>query len=239
MTIEEFSGFCSVCDLNVTFSADGTWYRSTLQCPACKSVVRERAVALRVKQLLPNWREAAIHEVAPVSRGFTLRLRTECPAYIGTHWFPGEDAGSMVRGYRNENVEAQTFGDGVFDCVISLDVMEHLFDPAAAYREIFRTLKPGGAYIHTFPITKSQVPAVIDRAQRDPDGTVRHLVEKPEYHGNPIDTSGSLVTKSYGYDIGKQIADWVPFDVDISRFWHRGLGIMGEYTEVVVCQRPN
>src|SRR5450830_1976801 len=116
MAIEEFPGQCAVCDANVIFSATGTWYRSTLQCPNCKSVVRERAVAMRVKQLLPDWRRAAIHEVAPVTRGFTARLKAECPAFVGTHWWPEQPPGASVRGWRNENVEAQTFGDEVFDC---------------------------------------------------------------------------------------------------------------------------
>ena len=47
-------------------------------------------------------------------------------------------------------MERQSFDDASFDCVISLDVMEHVCDPAAAYREIFRTLRTGGLCIHTF-----------------------------------------------------------------------------------------
>jgi SAM-dependent methyltransferase len=144
----------------------------------------------------------------------------------------------MIRGFRNEDIEAQTFGDASFDSVLSQDVMEHVFEPATAYREIFRTLRPGGAYIHTFPITKSQVVAMIDLSVRDPDGTVRHLIDSPQYHGNPVSKLGSLVTKSYGYDIGQKIAEWTPFDVEITRYWDRNVGIIGSFTEVVVCRKP-
>jgi SAM-dependent methyltransferase len=171
-------------------------------------------------------------------RGFAVKLKAECPGYIASHWFADQPPGSIVQGVRNENIEAQTFGDSCFDIALSLDVMEHIFDPARAYREVLRTLKPGGAYVHTFPITKSQVAAVVDQAVLQPDGTIRHLVDPPEYHGNPISDKGSLVTKSYGYDIGERIAEWTPFDVEITRYWDRTSGIIGSYTEVVVCRRP-
>ena len=38
-----------------------------------------------------------------------------------------------------------------FDCVLAFEVMEHLFDPASALREIKRTLKPGGLLVATVP----------------------------------------------------------------------------------------
>jgi SAM-dependent methyltransferase len=239
MPIEEFPGYCAACDSQVIFTAESQWYRDTLKCPRCHSIVRERAVAAKVRQHFPDWRELAIHEIAPATRGFAMTLKSECSRYVQTHWFAEQPPGSIFEGFRNENIEAQTFEDMCFDCVLSLDVMEHVFDPVSAYREVYRTLRPGGAYIHTFPITITQIKAVIDHAVREPDGSIRHLVDPPVYHGNPIDRSGSLVTKSYGYDIGQAIASWTPFDVEISRFWDRTAGLIGSFTEVVVCRRPS
>lgn len=235
---ETYAGYCHACQATTTFTATGPWYRDTLRCNLCRSVVRERAVAMKLTQLLPQWRSAAIHEVAPVNRAFVLKLKAECPGYVTSHWFPDREPGTVIHGFRNENIERQSFADAVFDCVISLDVMEHIFHPDAAYREIFRTLKPGGLYIHTFPIKKSQLPAMIDRAVLNPDGSITHLLNPPEYHGNPIDAKGSLVTKDYGHAIGRQIAEWAPFDVEITRFWDRSHGLMGEFSEVVICRKP-
>jgi hypothetical protein len=92
-------------------------------------------------------------------------------------------------------------------------------------------------YISTFPIRKHLVESHTARALLKPDGTVEHLVEKPEYHGNPINSEGALVTFDYGYAIHQMISSWADFDVEISRFSKQDMGVLGEYTEVIVCTR--
>jgi hypothetical protein len=66
---------------------------------------------------------------------------------------------------------------------------------------------------------------------------VEFLKDPPEYHGNPIDGKGALVTWDYGYDVHKLIASWAPFAIEITRFSDRHLGILGEYTEVILCRK--
>jgi len=194
---------------------------------------------LVLKELIPNWRTLRIHESSPADRGISRKMRLESSAYLGTQFFPQLERGKLFGQYRNENLENQTFENGAFDLVISLDVMEHVFDPAKAYQEIYRTLSKGGYYIHTFPIRKWQVDAFIRRATLNDEKKVTFLVEPPEYHGNPVDESGSLVTFDYGYEISRQISVWSGFNVKIVRFWDRTHGIIGEYTEVIICRRPD
>lgn len=218
------------------FASAYDWYRDHLQCSNCQSIVRERALSLVLNELAPNWRTLRIHESSPLDRGISQKLRLHAPRYLASYFFPNKPAGEFVGNLRNENLENQTFYDETFDLVITLDVMEHVFSPSKAYQEIYRTLRRGGLYIHTFPIRKWLVEGAMARAQQEPEGQVKLLVEPPEFHGSP--TGDCLVTYDYGYDIAQKISTWAPFDVRVSRFWDQRHGIIGDYTEVIVCQKP-
>jgi SAM-dependent methyltransferase len=163
-------------------------------------------------------------------------MAQQCRGYVGTQFFAGIEPGSIKDGWRNENLEEQTFPDGVFDIVVSLDVMEHVYSPDKVFREIHRTLASGGIYLCTFPVSKHQVKGWERRFELLPDGTRRDIKE-PEIHGNPVSSEGSIVTVDWGYDLHQSIAAWAGFDVRVYRFADRTHGILGEYTEVVACKR--
>lgn len=242
MTSEEYrveiEGVCPICEQSTKFVAKGPWFRGALMCTTCTSgsVPRERALAKVVNRTLPLWRDLRVHESSPAERGFSLKMQRECARYVASHFYPDRDPGSVVNGYRNENLESQTFPDGMFDLVVTLDVFEHVFEPGKMIKEIHRTLKPGGYYICTFPIRKAQVESHRPRVKQLADGSLEHL-EKPEYHGNPISGDGALVTFDYGYAIHSMITCWAEFDVEITRFADRTSGILGEYTEVISCRK--
>ncbi|OBQ59852.1 hypothetical protein A8145_24795 [Mesorhizobium loti] len=63
-------------------------------------------------------------------------------------------------------------------------------------------------------------------------------MKEPEIHGNPVSNEGSIVTVDYGYDLHLAIAEWAPFDVRVYRFADRTHGILGEYTDLIVCTKP-
>ena len=231
-----FEGVCPICEVNQTFVSDGEWFRDQLRCISCHSRVRERALALVLGEILPNWRGLAIHESSPAARGISLKLLREAKGYVASQFFQDVSRGASKNGVRSEDLEQQTFCDESFDCIITLDVMEHVFNPELVYKEAWRTLRPSGFYIHTFPIHRSRVDAFRVRASIGANGEVIHHCD-PEYHGNPIDASGALVTYDYGYDVSKQIAEWAPFDVRVMRFCDKTHGILGEFTEVIVCRK--
>jgi SAM-dependent methyltransferase len=234
----EYTGTCPICETPVRFRATGPWLRDTLKCLSCPngSIPRERALALVLNESVPNWRDCSTHESSPENRGISRKLRAECRSHIATQFFPGVGLGEVHRGFRNEDLQHQTFPDNTFDLFVSLDVFEHVPDPGLAFGEIWRTLKPGGMLICTFPVRKVQLAAVEPRVLFNSDGTVTHL-KKPEYHGNPVSSDGSLVTVDYGYEIHLKIADWAPFDVRVYRFNDKEHGILGEYTEVFLCRK--
>jgi SAM-dependent methyltransferase len=188
-----------------------------------------------LNEQFPGWRRLRIHESSPEPRGLSTQLAARCPRYTPTQYYPAAAPGEVVNGFRNENLAAQTFPDASFDLVISMDVMEHVNEPDRCLQEIWRTLKPRGAYLFTAPTYKENVKS--ERAARFfADGRVEHYRE-PEYHGNPIDLAGALVTFRYGYDLPELIHAWAPFDVRVYRFHDHTHGVIGEFTEVYLCER--
>lgn len=223
-------GYCPICEAEVEFSANYHWFRDHLFCSGCGSIPRERALALILTRHFPNWRTLALHESSPGVRGLSVKLKHLCPGYVASQFFVTEELGSFVKGFRNENLEKQTFADESLDVVISQDVMEHVNDPVAVFKEVARTLKPGGAYIFTTPTYKELV-TTERRARYLPDGSVEHLAE-PEYHGNPIDNTGSLVTFHFGHDLAQIAQQSSQMNVEVTRFNDPYHGIIGEFTEV-------
>lgn len=227
-------GFCGICEASTEFTSTHTWFRDYLICPRCKSVPRERALMEVLKRHYPEYRKLTIHESSPIGRGVSSRLARECRRYSYSHYFSDTPPGKTdpVHKARCENLEALTFPDKSFDLVITQDVMEHVFDPAAAFREIARVLRPGGAHVFTVPLVR-KIEASRPRAVRSASGEVVHLLV-PEYHGNPVDAKGSLVTMDWGYDITGfiQEASGLPSHIifidDIDR------GIRAEFIDVVV-----
>ncbi|QCP88303.1 class I SAM-dependent methyltransferase (plasmid) [Cereibacter sphaeroides] len=229
-------GFCNACGSPAEFRSQSSWFRDNLFCSVCGSIPRERALATVLERARPDWRDRRIHESSPADRGISARLARECRSYVASQFFPGEPLGATVRGFRNENLEAQTFEGGRFDLVVTLDVMEHVNEPEKVFREVFRTLVPGGAYLFSVPTYKERVTSE-RRARYRPDGGIDHLAE-PEYHGNPVSDAGSLVTFHYGYDLPELIHAWAGFDVELFRFHHHHLGLIGEFTEIYLATRP-
>ena len=229
-------GVCPICEQDTQFISRQAAYRDDLLCANCDggSLPRERALAVAVKAYLPGWKSAVMHESSPANRGLSARLRIDCPGYMETQFFPSQPLGQYYNGVRNENLEKQTFQSSVFDLVITLDVMEHVGRPDLVCREIARTLKPGGYYIFTTPTYKNLVLSN-RRAIYFSDG-VEHLTPA-EYHGNPIDENGSLVTFHYGYDLAEMIYVWSGMHVCVQRYHDPEQGIIGEFTEVYICRK--
>ena len=141
----------------------------------------------------------------------------------------------MHLGYKCEDLTRQTFPGESFDIVITQDVMEHVLDPDLAFREIARTLRPGGAHVFTTPIYQDLAYS-IPRA-RLAAGVIEYL-EEPEYHGNPIDAAGSLVTMHYGLDLPELIFRASGLFTYVYLIIDRSRGLDGEFLEVLVSYKP-
>ncbi|BBK38943.1 methyltransferase [Allostella sp. ATCC 35155] len=229
------AGLCPACRQEVVFVATGPWLRDEYVCEACASIPRERALAGVYRRLVGSRAGLVVHESSPSGRGFSLWLARHCPGLIASHYWGPERRGEAVNGYRNEDLSALTFADASIDVHITQDVLEHVFDIDAVAREIRRTLKPGGMHIFTTPMVNKDRPTV-QRAVMD-GGWVRHLVEPPAYHGNPISAEGSLVTYDFGFDMVARLDAASGTRSDMVTLDDLRYGIRAEYIEVVVSRR--
>lgn len=242
--MNNFVGYCPICETEREFySYDDYWScRSGLRaqdCPYGKCAVRERAIASTLFSIYTRdeVKNFTIHEAAPTTRGLTLWFLHNVPSYIRSGYWPDKQLGLIFGDLRNENLECQTFDNEVFDLVIHLDVMEHLFNPFQALQEIYRTIKSGGVCLFTAPTDigrhKSEQVALMD-------GDEVNIVGKPEYHGNPQrPEDGALVTWRYGYDLPLLIQRETGFDVEVRRWQSRAIAVMGTMTEVYICRKLN
>jgi len=232
-------GWCPICEKEAVFTAKNPWLGDHYLCSGCGSIPRERGLMHVIQNRYPNWRDLRIHESSPGNRGASVKLAKECKNYTASQYDPDLGFGNTntARGYRSENLEKQTFANESFDIVVSQDVMEHIFDAEAAFKEIHRTLKPGGAHIFTTPILNKSNPSVC-RARLNNDGTIQHIFP-PEYHGNPMSGDGSLVTFHWGYDIADLIEKSVSDQAEIIHPTDPHMGIEAEYIEVVIQKRQN
>jgi SAM-dependent methyltransferase len=230
----EHLGFCPICEAPAKFVSHYSWLRDHYRCEGCGSIPRQRAVMLMLQDLAPNWRELAIHESSP-SGPTSDRLWRECKGYVPSFCYPDVPRGAQHNGARCEDLEQLTFADDQFDVVITQEVFEHIFDYRGAFREVMRTVKPGGIHLFTTPKYKG-LRKTEDRAIRKADGEIQHLVE-PEYHGNPIDSSGSLVTVHYGDDICEIIWDATRCPTTIYNIHDDKSGATAEFMDVFVTRK--
>jgi SAM-dependent methyltransferase len=230
-------GYCPVCEQKSVFSAVTPDLRRSLGCSSCEkgSIVRERALMHVLNKEFPQWRSLRIHESSPVWRTYALKLRAECKGYSCSYFRAHERLGETVGQFRNENLEALTFKSDSFDIIITLDVMEHVNHPDRVCQEVFRTLSNEGAYLFAVP-TIPVLPKTRRRALYSDNG-VEHLINPPQFHANPVDPEGSLVTWDYGYDFPDLIRLWANFDVTVYRFSDAYHGILGPMTEVYMCHK--
>ena len=229
-------GFCLCCEQSTVFFSLDPWLRDSFKCAVCRSLPRQRALTRILNEVYPNWRSLIIHESSPTLGGISERFRKECEQYSASQYYPGATPGVSIGHFRNENLESLTLADQSVDIFITQDVLEHVYSPAAAFREIGRVLRPGGAHIFTVPLVNKHRPSQIWATLND-DGSPNFLVE-PDFHDNPVDPKGSPVTMHWGFDIIHAIKQASSLETTIEHIDDLSQGIRAEYIEVLVTRRP-
>jgi SAM-dependent methyltransferase len=134
--------------------------------------------------------------------------------------------GQHAHGIRNEDATALTFEGGLFDFVLSFDVLEHVPAYAAALTEAYRCLAPGGTFLFTVPFDRNSDVTVV-RARVSESGEIEHLFA-PEFHGDPINPEGGILCfQHFGWDLLEQLRASGFSDVRAHFLWSRRLGYLG------------
>jgi hypothetical protein len=226
-------GECPICERPAAFVRLGEWLRDEYLCATCRSIPRNRALVVVLDRLYPEWRDLQIHESSPGGAS-SDKLKVACKRYTSSYFYPDVEPGAHRNGVRCENLERLTFEDAAFDIVVTQDVFEHVLDPAAAFGEIARVLRPGGAHVFTVPFYPSRRSVV--RAVPSPDG-VTYLAPK-EYHANPIDPAGSLVVTEWGADVVDVIYANSGMTTTIYSLHDKRMGLEAAFLEVFVSVKP-
>ncbi|TVR62035.1 MAG: methyltransferase domain-containing protein [Candidatus Competibacteraceae bacterium] len=226
----ENSGYCPICEKEVTFRSNDSWLRDNYLCSLCNTIPRQRALIYFLNLFRPGWKSQYIHESSP-SLDYFL---THCPRYTFSHYFTNVALGSIYNNVRCENLEQMTFKDESFDIFITQDVMEHVFNPDKVFAEIMRVLKPGGIYIFTAPKHKYILNSYPRATLKN--GEVIHNLPS-NYHGNPIGDGKSLVTWDYGCDFDDLVKNWSSYNLSTLVLRDRDFGIDGEFIEVFILKK--
>lgn len=204
-------------------------WRERVVCSHCGMNNRQRLVAKLVQQAVREHAAPRIYLMERVTPIFQWVRRlpgadVQGSEYLGYQYRGGE----VVGGVRHEDVMALSYGDAAFDVIVSNDVFEHIPDPAAALRECFRVLRPGGTMLATFPFHTERADTLV-RA-RLAGGAVEHL-HPPQYHGNPLSVDGSLVFHDFGWNLlhGMRQAGFADAACEVymnDAFGHLGAGLL-------------
>jgi len=223
-------GYCHCCRQQVTFHSGDVWLRDHFSCSSCNSTPRQRNLIRTLDELVPAWQEKSLHESSP-SNEYLSNL----PQYSFSQYEPDKEFGSPVSGGgTNQNIESLTFEDESFDIFISQDVLEHVFNPEKACKEVLRVLKPGGWHIFTTP-RHDNLRHSIQRATLN--GTVIKHLKTPDYHDNPVGDGKSLVTFDWGKDFEKLLRKWTGREVLTLNKTDQSRGIAGAMFEVFAIQK--
>lgn len=142
---------CNVCGWQGAQLIGDCWHEGTI-CPNCGSQVRHRLLAAAFDGLssLPGLDEASVLTGRRVLHFAPERQLRERLAHLAARYATAD----FARGdcdFRLDISAMPEMPDASFDVLIACDVLEHVPNDHAAFREIARVLVPGGLAILTVP----------------------------------------------------------------------------------------
>lgn len=228
-------GNCEFCNQKVSFLTDWKYsdnitinFRERMVCEKCHLNNRQRFIASYVDKMLIKFNTPKCvyiyEQVTPFYSSIVKKHQHIHTIYGSEYLGYGYKSGDLVGTIRHEDALSLSFDDESLDIIISQDVLEHVPDYYLAMFESFRVLKKGGHMLFSIPFYIQQ-DVIIDRIKWE-NGVMTPILP-PQYHGNPVDKNGSLVTYDYGWDLFKIIKDVGFSDVCLYSYWNFENGYIG------------
>lgn len=125
---------------------------------------------------------------------------------------------------RNEDLTSMTFEDATADLILHQDVLEHVPDYRAGFRETLRVLKPGGRTIFTAPFFHEKSETFV-RARVRPDGSLEHFAPE-ERHGDPLSAEGILAFYNFGWSLLDDVRAAGFVEVSLNMIYSADMGLV-------------
>lgn len=223
-------GWCGVCQKISTFRVMppevGTWsdLREFIICGSCGLNGRMRMISEALNEIRPTNPFLMMERVTPLFAKMSEKYPfVEGCEFFGVNAKPGSvhQVGKLL--VRHENMLRLSCKDESIRYLFHGDILEHVPDPNKALTECFRVLEPGGTLLFTCPFFDLEEHLV--RCQMT-DGKLQHFLQ-PVYHGNPVDSSGSLVFTQHGWPLLRDIREAGFFKVEAGVLYDAFQGIVG------------
>lgn len=179
------SGKCPVCGPSsfVVLKPDPF----TTRCIRCRANVTNLSIVSAIEKMLGGAHGKTAYEMSSYGSTWTYLSRT-CADFHFSEYFPGHKSGEWINGIRNEDAVHLSFESESFDIITSNQVFEHIFEDIKAYRECWRTLKPGGSLIFTVPTHNT---TSTEQVAQLTDGRIKWL-STPEFHSSRLTGPNSV-----------------------------------------------
>jgi SAM-dependent methyltransferase len=200
-------------------------WRERLVCPVTGLNNRLRCCVQILDFELTPYPDSVIYITEQVTPLFSF-LQGKFPDLIGSEYL-GDDLapGTIKNNIRHEDMTRLSLENESIDYYLSFECFEHIPEYKKAIPEIYRTLRPGGIFLGSFPFDRNRYENII-KAMIDEKGNIVHLTE-PEYHGDPVNEKGILCFTIFGWEVLDEFRQAGFDDVYAILIWSDIFGYLG------------